>query len=57
MNQEEEYTVDPNIYDVEEIYHNCTVQVLRNSFTGAVSIGWWPNDTEEYYEDEFDYEI
>lgn len=33
--------VEANIYDTEEIYRNCTVQVLRNSVTGEVSVGWW----------------
>lgn len=34
--------VETNIYDQEEIYHNCTVQVLRNSVTGDVSrLRWW----------------
>lgn len=33
--------VETNIYDTEEIHHNCTVQVLRNSVTGDVSVGWW----------------
>lgn len=36
--------IETNLYDVEEIYPDCTVQVLRNSVTGEVSIGWWPND-------------
>lgn len=36
--------VETNIYDVEEIHHNCTVQILRNSVTGEQSIGWWPED-------------
>lgn len=31
-------------YDVEEIHPDCTVQVLRNSETGAVSVGWWENE-------------
>lgn len=35
------------IYDQEEIYTGCTVQVLTNSVTGAVSIGWWQEETEE----------
>lgn len=35
-----------NLYDEEEIYPSCTVQVWRNSKTGEVSVGWWPN-TEE----------
>lgn len=33
-----------NLYDQEEIHENCTVQILRNSITGAVSVGWWSND-------------
>lgn len=33
--------VEVNIYDREEIHYNCTVQVLTNSVTGAVSVGWW----------------
>lgn len=36
--------VDMDIYDQEEIYPNCTVQVLTNTVTGKVSIGWWRND-------------
>lgn len=34
--------ISTNIYDIEEIHHNCVVQVLRNSVTGEISIGWWP---------------
>ena len=33
--------IEENIYDEEEIHHNCTVQILRNSITGKTSIGWW----------------
>mgnify|MGYP007133791481 CR=1 FL=1 len=33
--------VDIDIYDKEEIYPNCTVQVLTNTVTGKVSVGWW----------------
>ena len=32
-----------NIYDEEETYSDCTVQVLKNSVTGKVSVGWWKN--------------
>lgn len=32
-----------NVYDEEEIYPDCTVQVLKNSVTGKVSVGWWKN--------------
>ena len=38
--------VETNIFDIEEIYTNCTVQVLRNSVTGEVSIGWWENESQ-----------
>lgn len=40
----EELSVSTALYDEEEIYPNCTVQVLRNSVTGEVSVGWWPNE-------------
>ena len=33
--------VETNVFDKEEIHHNCCVQVLSNSVTGEVSIGWW----------------
>lgn len=36
--------VNLNLYDQEEIHDNCTVQILRNSYTGVVSVGWWDND-------------
>lgn len=38
---EKPIAVETNIYDQEEIHHGCTVQVLRNSVTGEVSVGWW----------------
>lgn len=28
-------------YDEIEVHEGCTVEVLRNSETGEVSIGWW----------------
>lgn len=34
-------------YDVEEIHEGCTVQILRNSKTGAVSVGWWYGGVED----------
>ena len=33
--------VETNVFDIEEIHHNCVVQVLRNSITDEVSVGWW----------------
>jgi len=35
--------VDSNIYDEEEVHTNCTVQILRNTYTGKISIGWFEN--------------
>ena len=32
------------LYDQEEIYHNCAVQVLTNTATGEQSWGWWPEN-------------
>jgi hypothetical protein len=34
------------LFDKEETYTNCTVQVLTNTVTGDVSIGWWQNEEE-----------
>lgn len=36
-----------NMYDIEELYPDCTVQILRNSLTGDVSVGWWINEKGE----------
>lgn len=41
--------VRSNLFDEEEIFHDCTVQVLSNTVTGEVSVGWWPNEAK-YYE-------
>ena len=35
--------IHTNFYDKEEIYENCTVQVLTNTKNGNVSVGWWRN--------------
>ena len=40
-------TVETNLFDQEEIHHNCTVQILKNSITGEVSVGWWENEDED----------
>ena len=32
-----------NIFDHEEIYSDCTIQILRSSLTGKTSIGWKVN--------------
>lgn len=39
-------TIETNLFDIEEVHPNCTVQILKNSVTGEVSVGWWPNDNK-----------
>lgn len=34
-------------YDQEEIFENCTVQVLTNTISGRTSVGWWQNKMDE----------
>lgn len=36
------------IYDEEQTISDCTVQILRNSVTGEVSVGWWQGKAEDY---------
>ena len=31
---------EDSIFDIVETYHNVTVEILKNSKTGEVSIGW-----------------
>ncbi len=39
-----EPAVEILIFDREELYENCLVQVLKNSQTGETSIGFWPGE-------------
>lgn len=39
--------VETNLYNVEEIHPDCTVQILKNTVTGEESIGWWENKGED----------
>ena len=32
---------DDDIFDIIEIHHNCTVEVLKNTRTGEISVGWY----------------
>ena len=41
-------SVETNLYDREEQYKNCTVQILTNTLTGVVSVGWWENEGGMY---------
>lgn len=47
MNEEKILEVHVAIYDKEELYNNCVVQVLTNTVTGDVSVGWWVNEEGE----------
>ena len=40
-------TVETNLFDQEERHTNCTVQILKNSVTGEVSVGWWENEDDD----------
>ena len=40
-------TIRTNLFDVEETHPNCTVQIWKNSITGEVSVGWWPNEGDD----------
>lgn len=46
-NGEEREIVNIGMYDEEEIHEGCTVQILRNSVTGEISIGWWYGDAKD----------
>lgn len=39
--------VETNIFDQEEIVYPCTVQILTNSVTGEISVGWWRGTPED----------
>ena len=39
--------IEINLYDKETIIPNCTVQVLENSVTGAVSVGYWRENNDQ----------
>jgi len=36
-------SVTTGMFDIEELHPNCTVQILKNSVTGEMSLGWWEN--------------
>ena len=48
MSEKNEFHVEANIFDKEEIFPDCTVQVLTNTATGGVSVAWWPNDSPPF---------
>ena len=38
--------IELNIFNEEETYNDCAVQILKNNATGQTSIGWWKNNKE-----------
>ena len=44
--------VDTSLFDEEEVYYPCYVQVLRNSVTGETSVGWWQEEPTRVDEQE-----
>lgn len=51
--------IECNFFDREEIHPDCTVQVLTNTVTGEVSVGWFENkwiDVNERLPQDFGYE-
>ena len=38
--------VSTPLFDREDIFPDCTVQVLTNTVTGETSVGWWENKRE-----------
>lgn len=44
---QKEMQIETNIFDLRTVYTNCTVEILENSVTGEVSVGWWRNEEGE----------
>ena len=43
--------IESNIFNKATLYTNCTVEVLENTVTGEISVGWYrTEDTEEIVE-------
>lgn len=43
----EEAVENDDYFEEEELYPNCTVQILRHKKTGEISVGWWKNGIRE----------
>ena len=42
----EEAIENGDYFEEEELYPDCTVQILKNRKTGEISVGWWKNIRE-----------
>lgn len=38
--------IETSVYTTVEHHYNCAVEVLTNTVTGEVSIGWTPMDSD-----------
>lgn len=47
INLPDENQTTVNVFNQEEIHHNCMVQIWKNSDTGEVSIAWKPEESNE----------
>lgn len=43
-------SVEINIFDKVDLYTNCTVEVLENTITGEISVGWYRTPATEHYD-------
>lgn len=43
--QEVPEKVSVNLFDEMEVHENCTVEILKNTATGQISVGWYKNDS------------
>lgn len=39
-------SVKTNLFDLVEEHDHCHVQVLKNSVTGEISVGWWKEEED-----------
>lgn len=43
--------IEINLFDKRTLITNCTVEILENTTTGDMSIGWYRTDESEEIED------
>ncbi len=39
-----------NLFNKRTIYTNCIVEVLENTYTNQISVGWYATESTEEYE-------
>ena len=43
--------LEPCFFELDEVIHNCTVEILRCPKCGKISIGWYPEGSYENEDD------